>query len=107
MLIGLDSAPAHTRIITETQRFQTDLPKSDTCSLRQQEPRRSETAPLTRASSRFSLGAEHVLEGFDEGVATMRQGERALLELSPDVAYVSVGARDETLSPVALGLGSC
>lgn len=45
--------------------------------------------------SRFTLGAEHVLEGFDEGVATMRQGERALLTLEPLVAYGSLGARDE------------
>lgn len=44
---------------------------------------------------KFTLGAEHVLEGFDEGVATMRQGERALLKLAPDVAYGTMGARDE------------
>jgi len=44
---------------------------------------------------KFTLGAEHVLEGFDEGVATMRQGERALLTLEPLVAYGSLGARDE------------
>lgn len=50
------------------------------------------------------MGAEHVLEGFDEGVATMRQGERALLKLSPDVAYGSVGARDEMLNR-SWGLG--
>eukprot|EP00931_Biecheleriopsis_adriatica_P119279 TRINITY_DN94519_c0_g1_i1.p1 TRINITY_DN94519_c0_g1~~TRINITY_DN94519_c0_g1_i1.p1 ORF type:complete len:346 (-),score=44.99 TRINITY_DN94519_c0_g1_i1:69-1076(-) len=44
---------------------------------------------------KFALGAEHVLEGFDEGVATMRKGERAVFKLSPDVAYGSTGARDE------------
>lgn len=44
---------------------------------------------------RFSLGAEEVLEGFDEGVATMREGERALLRLAPEVAYGAQGARDE------------
>ena len=52
-------------------------------------------APLVLLLSRFTLGAEHVLEGFDEGVATMRQGERALLTLEPLVAYGSLGARDE------------
>ena len=46
---------------------------------------------------RFTLGAEHVLEGFDEGVATMRQCERALLQLAPEVAYGAMGARDEKL----------
>ncbi|CAE7369305.1 FKBP65 [Symbiodinium natans] len=44
---------------------------------------------------KFQLGAEHVLEGFDEGVATMRKGERAIFQLSPEVAYGSLGARDE------------
>ncbi|CAE7221403.1 FKBP65 [Symbiodinium pilosum] len=44
---------------------------------------------------KFQLGAEHVLEGFDEGVATMRKGERAIFHLLPDVAYGSFGARDE------------
>eukprot|EP00439_Symbiodinium_sp_Y106_P075328 s1321_g14.t3 len=44
---------------------------------------------------KFRLGAEHVLEGFDEGVATMRKGERAIFQLSPEVAYGSFGARDE------------
>ncbi|CAJ1439464.1 unnamed protein product [Effrenium voratum] len=44
---------------------------------------------------KFALGAEQVLEGFDEGVATMRKGERALLKLTPEVAYGSLGARDE------------
>ena len=29
---------------------------------------------------RFRLGAEEVLEGFDEGVATMREGERGAAE---------------------------
>ena len=42
-------------------------------------------------------GALAALEGFDEGVATMRQGERALLKLAPDVAYGAMGARDEKL----------
>ena len=45
---------------------------------------------------KFSLGAQEVLEGFDEGVATMREGERALLRLSPEVAYGALGARDES-----------
>ncbi|CAE7808618.1 FKBP65 [Symbiodinium sp. CCMP2456] len=44
---------------------------------------------------KFRLGAEHVLEGFDEGVATMRKGERAIFQLSSEVAYGSFGARDE------------
>eukprot|EP00913_Durusdinium_trenchii_P002463 g2275.t1 len=44
---------------------------------------------------KFALGAQEVLEGFDEGVATMRQGERAVLHLTPEVAYGALGARDE------------
>lgn len=43
----------------------------------------------------FSLGAEQVLEGFDEGVATMCKGERAVFTLEPEMAYGSFGARDE------------
>lgn len=43
----------------------------------------------------FFLGAEHVLEGFDEGVATMCKGERAVFKLESEMAYGSFGARDE------------
>ncbi|KNC46332.1 FK506-binding protein [Thecamonas trahens ATCC 50062] len=36
---------------------------------------------------RFPLGAGRVISAWDEGVATMRIGERALLYASPDYAY--------------------
>jgi len=38
----------------------------------------------------FTLGQGSVIKGWDEGVATMKVGERANLTCSPDYAY---GAR--------------
>ncbi|XP_066936919.1 FK506-binding protein 1-like [Clytia hemisphaerica] len=38
----------------------------------------------------FKLGAGQVIKGWDEGVATMKKNEKAVLTCSPDYAY---GAR--------------
>ena len=38
----------------------------------------------------FKIGAGQVIKGWDEGVATMKVGEKAMLKCSPDYAY---GAR--------------
>jgi len=40
----------------------------------------------------FSLGAGEVIRGWDEGIATMAVGERALLYLSAPFAYGARGA---------------
>ena len=41
---------------------------------------------------KFTLGRGQVIKGWDEGVATMKVGEKAKLTLSPDYAYGSRGA---------------
>ncbi|MFV0257334.1 MAG: FKBP-type peptidyl-prolyl cis-trans isomerase [Acidimicrobiales bacterium] len=51
---------------------------------------------------RFSLGAGHVIPGWDQGVVGMRVGGRRTLHIPPDQAYGSRGAGgvigpDETL----------
>eukprot|EP00033_Pygsuia_biforma_P000786 GCRY01000917.1.p1 GENE.GCRY01000917.1~~GCRY01000917.1.p1 ORF type:complete len:156 (-),score=18.40 GCRY01000917.1:151-618(-) len=40
----------------------------------------------------FQLGAGLVIKGWDEGVATMKKGERATLVLSPEYGYGPSGA---------------
>jgi FKBP-type peptidyl-prolyl cis-trans isomerase len=41
---------------------------------------------------RFTLGAGQVIRGWDEGVATMKVGEKAKFTITPDYAYGSRGA---------------
>lgn len=41
---------------------------------------------------RFILGAGQVIRGWDEGVATMRVGEKAKFIITPDYAYGARGA---------------
>jgi len=41
---------------------------------------------------KFTLGAGQVIRGWDEGVATMKVGEKAKFTLTPDYAYGSRGA---------------
>ena len=43
---------------------------------------------------KFTLGAGQVIRGWDEGVATMKVGEKAKLRITPDYAYGSRGAGD-------------
>jgi FKBP-type peptidyl-prolyl cis-trans isomerase len=43
----------------------------------------------------FKLGEGKVIKGWDEGVATMRKGEKCLLTCSPDFAYGSAGAGEK------------
>ena len=40
----------------------------------------------------FRLGAGQVIRGWDQGVATMKQGEKALFILPPEYAYGANGA---------------
>ena len=40
----------------------------------------------------FKLGAKEVIQGWDNGVAKMKDGETALLTISPDLAYGARGA---------------
>jgi len=40
----------------------------------------------------FTLGAREVILGWDKGVATMRKGEKAILECAPEYAYGDMGA---------------
>mmetsp|Transcript_1351 Transcript_1351/g.2922 ORF Transcript_1351/g.2922 Transcript_1351/m.2922 type:complete len:123 (-) Transcript_1351:302-670(-) len=41
---------------------------------------------------KFKLGVGQVIKCWDEGVAKMSKGERAMLECTPDVAYGARGA---------------
>ena len=41
---------------------------------------------------KFTLGAGQVIRGWDEGVATMKVGEKSKFTISPDYAYGSRGA---------------
>jgi FKBP-type peptidyl-prolyl cis-trans isomerase len=43
---------------------------------------------------KFTLGAGQVIRGWDEGVATMKVGEKARFRITPDYAYGSSGAGD-------------
>ncbi len=43
----------------------------------------------------FTLGRGNVIKGWDEGFATMRKGERAMLRCRADYAYGSRGAGDK------------
>ena len=40
----------------------------------------------------FTLGAREVILGWDKGVATMKKGEKAILECAPEYAYGDMGA---------------
>ncbi|KXZ45013.1 hypothetical protein GPECTOR_59g620 [Gonium pectorale] len=40
----------------------------------------------------FTIGRGQVIRGWDEGVATMSVGERAILTISPDYGYGAAGA---------------
>jgi FKBP-type peptidyl-prolyl cis-trans isomerase len=40
----------------------------------------------------FTLGAGHVIQGWEKGVATMTKGEKAVLRCAPTYAYGSSGA---------------
>ncbi|XP_020219678.2 70 kDa peptidyl-prolyl isomerase [Cajanus cajan] len=41
---------------------------------------------------RFKLGQCEVIKGWDEGVATMKKGERAIFKVPPNLAYGEVGS---------------
>lgn len=41
---------------------------------------------------RFKLGQCEVIKGWDEGVATMKKGERAIFKIPPNLAYGEVGS---------------
>ncbi|KAL2895805.1 Peptidyl-prolyl cis-trans isomerase FKBP65 [Bienertia sinuspersici] len=45
----------------------------------------------TGASFKFKLGQSEVIKGLDEGVATMKKGERAIFKVPPTLAYGEVG----------------
>ena len=45
-----------------------------------------------RSPFEFTLGVGQVIRGWDVGVSTMTQGERAILECSPEYAYRESGA---------------
>ncbi|KAK7839350.1 peptidyl-prolyl cis-trans isomerase fkbp65 [Quercus suber] len=40
---------------------------------------------------RFKLGQSEVIKGLDEGVATMKKGERAIFIIPPNLAYGELG----------------
>uniref|UniRef100_A0A0A9XNB6 peptidylprolyl isomerase n=1 Tax=Lygus hesperus TaxID=30085 RepID=A0A0A9XNB6_LYGHE len=40
----------------------------------------------------FALGKSQVIKGWDKGIATMRVGEKAVLQCAPDYAYGDRGA---------------
>jgi FK506-binding protein 4/5 len=40
----------------------------------------------------MNLVAGEVIKGWDEGVATMKRGERAVFKISPNLAYGEVGS---------------
>ncbi|KAK4392548.1 Peptidyl-prolyl cis-trans isomerase FKBP65 [Sesamum angolense] len=44
------------------------------------------------APFRFKLGQCEVIEGWDEGIATMRKGERAVFTIPPELAYGQTGS---------------
>ncbi|XP_073221793.1 70 kDa peptidyl-prolyl isomerase-like isoform X2 [Cicer arietinum] len=44
------------------------------------------------SSFHFKLGHGEVIKGWDEGVATMKKGERAILKIPPNLAYGEVGS---------------
>ncbi|CAI8613777.1 unnamed protein product [Vicia faba] len=44
------------------------------------------------SSFRFKLGQGEVIKGWDEGVATMKKGERAIFKIPPALAYGEVGS---------------
>ncbi|KAG6694505.1 hypothetical protein I3843_09G051500 [Carya illinoinensis] len=43
-------------------------------------------------SFRFKLGQNEVIKGWDEGVATMKKGERAVFTIPPNLAYGELGS---------------
>ncbi|XP_057437886.1 70 kDa peptidyl-prolyl isomerase-like [Lotus japonicus] len=44
------------------------------------------------SSFRFKLGQCEVIKGWDEGVATMKKGERAIFKMPPNLAYGGAGS---------------
>ncbi|WJX78119.1 peptidylprolyl isomerase [Trifolium repens] len=44
------------------------------------------------SSFHFKLGQGEVIKGWDEGVATMKRGERAVFKIPPNLAYGEVGS---------------
>ncbi|WJX83517.1 peptidylprolyl isomerase [Trifolium repens] len=44
------------------------------------------------SSFHYKLGQGEVIKGWDEGVATMKRGERAVFKISPNLAYGEVGS---------------
>ncbi|GER37986.1 peptidyl-prolyl cis-trans isomerase FKBP65 [Striga asiatica] len=40
---------------------------------------------------RFKLGRGEVIKGWDEGIATMRKGERSIITIPPELAYGEIG----------------
>ncbi|XP_071121421.1 peptidyl-prolyl cis-trans isomerase Fkbp12-like [Mytilus edulis] len=52
----------------------------------------------------FRIGTGQVIRGWDEGVAQMSKGEKAILTCSPDYAYGEKGAAgvDSTIPPNAV-----
>ncbi|KAL3841138.1 hypothetical protein ACJIZ3_025729 [Penstemon smallii] len=40
----------------------------------------------------FKLGQKEVIEGWDEGIASMRKGERAIFKIPPQLAYGEIGS---------------
>jgi len=50
---------------------------------------------------KFVLGAEEVIEGLEQGVKEMRQGEKALLTIKPNYAYKETGSAEKKIPPNA------
>lgn len=48
--------------------------------------------PFDSGALTFQLGSMQVISGWDLGIATMREGERAMLKLAPDHAYGIAGS---------------
>jgi FKBP-type peptidyl-prolyl cis-trans isomerase len=54
---------------------------------------------LKRGPFEFKLGAGQVIKGWDEGVAKMRVGEKAIITCPPDYGYGAQGVGNGLIPP--------
>ncbi|KAG8367795.1 hypothetical protein BUALT_Bualt16G0109900 [Buddleja alternifolia] len=85
----------HKRVLQKGVSWQTPIPGDEVevhYDVRVQDGEYFDSSREKGTPFRFKLGQNEVIKGWDEGISTMRKGERAIFTIPPELAYGETGS---------------